>query len=305
MKLSASDLEDMLRRAPQPRAPAGLKETLYAGINLSPMKSPDPRLSAFQRAWWTRWWPSLATGGLTALCLVVLGVQQTQIGQLRRSIQQLQQQIDSTSNPSSRAEIMRRPGIPPPLPELNTRTEIDRLRQEARDLAKEVNELAFLQTENEQLHNHPPLQPAIDVQEFEEIKKARAQAQNIMCINNMKQLGLAVRIWNTHHNDAFPPDVSSLVNEITNPTILVCPDDPARKPAVNWQQWTPANLSYLYLGGSENDPNRVMFRCPIHGNITLCDGSVISTSEQGPPPLLQKDGKLYFESRRLKSPDGN
>lgn len=304
MKLSDNDIEDLLRRAPRPQPPASLKEKLHADLDLFPSGTRPSAGAGLLHTGWMRWWPSLAAGGLTAICLVVLGVQQTQINELRRSIEQLQHQTDPTPANSEQLEILKRSGMSR-LPNLNSRAEIDRLRQEAQTLAKEANELPVIQAENAQLHTNPALQPAVDAQEFEGLKQARAKAQNIVCINHMKQLGLAVRVWANDHDDTFPPDVPSMANEISSTRILVCPDDPDRKPAANWQEWSPANLSYIYLGGSETEPSRVMFRCPVHGNVTLGDGSVQSSNEQGPPPLMQKDGKLYLAPAKLEAKDGN
>jgi len=37
------------------------------------------------------------------------------------------------------------------------------------------------------------------------LSKAKQRAQTINCVNNMKQLGLAARIYSSDHNDHFPP----------------------------------------------------------------------------------------------------
>src|SRR5258706_8590834 len=34
--------------------------------------------------------------------------------------------------------------------------------------------------------------------------QARARRERIMCVNNLKQLGLAFRLWSNDHNDGFP-----------------------------------------------------------------------------------------------------
>ena len=78
--------------------------------------------------------------------------------------------------------------------------------------------------------------------------------------------------------------------------ILVCPGDKAREVAKDFASYTSANCSYEYLVPSVpfTEPSRVMFRCPIHGNVGLIDGSVQVIANDHPERLVQRDGKLYF-----------
>ncbi|MEO8426514.1 MAG: DUF4190 domain-containing protein [Verrucomicrobiota bacterium] len=107
---------------------------------------------------------------------------------------------------------------------------------------------------------------------------AKDKAQRINCVNNMKQIGLAARIWATDHNDKFPPDFSSMSNELNSPNILVCPGDSSKSVAIDWAQFGPQNVSYEYLEPDYDEksapPDTVVFECPIHGTRGLGDGSV-------------------------------
>ncbi len=87
-------------------------------------------------------------------------------------------------------------------------------------------------------------------------------------------------------------------NELNTPKILVCPAETNRPAATSWGTYTSANCSYEYLAasGSDKEPTRVLSRCPIHGHIGLCDGSVQGGSVKDHPDwFVERDGKLYFE----------
>ena len=110
------------------------------------------------------------------------------------------------------------------------------------------------------------------------LAKAKSRAQTISCVNNMKQIGLAARMWSNDHKDVYPPDFISMKDELVSPKMLVCPGDKSKTPATDWSQFNAAaNVSYEFLlpGAKEADVlNQTTFRCPIHGNIGLGDGSV-------------------------------
>jgi len=40
------------------------------------------------------------------------------------------------------------------------------------------------------------------------LAKARARADSIRCVNNMKNIGLAARIYAPEHQDTFPPEAT-------------------------------------------------------------------------------------------------
>ncbi|HEY0457202.1 MAG TPA: DUF4190 domain-containing protein [Verrucomicrobiae bacterium] len=109
------------------------------------------------------------------------------------------------------------------------------------------------------------------------LAKAKARAQTIRCVNNMKQIGLGVRIWANDHNENFPPNLLSISNEITTPFVLTCPGDRQRNATKSWDTFSVNEVTYEYLiptGKVTDNPSTVILRCPIHGNIGLADGSV-------------------------------
>jgi prepilin-type N-terminal cleavage/methylation domain-containing protein len=91
------------------------------------------------------------------------------------------------------------------------------------------------------------------------LAKAKAKAQRINCVNNLKQVGLAFRIFATDNSDSFPMALSTnqggsaeargnvgqpatsnfyhfyvLSNELSTPKVIVCPSDSGRTIATNW-----------------------------------------------------------------------
>jgi hypothetical protein len=129
--------------------------------------------------------------------------------------------------------------------------------------------------------------------------KARSRAQSITCVNNMKQLGLAFRIWATDHQDLFPFNVATnktetaestlsrttdaveifqaLANELGSPKVLVCPADRSKQPAPSLARLQRDNVSDEVETGPDvrpDNPGEVLVRCPLRGHELLCDGSV-------------------------------
>src|ERR1041385_2001315 len=86
------------------------------------------------------------------------------------------------------------------------------------------------------------------------LAKAKAKAQRIKCVNNLKNVGLAYRIFSTDNGDRFPFEIQSgdggtaeytnatqigaqfqaLSNELSTPKIVVCPSDAGKTEATNW-----------------------------------------------------------------------
>ncbi|MBC8097337.1 MAG: hypothetical protein H7Y43_16145 [Akkermansiaceae bacterium] len=135
------------------------------------------------------------------------------------------------------------------------------------------------------------------------LAKAKDRAQSISCINNMKQIGLAFRIWSSDNEDRFPFHVSKdkggtlelvelnnggydlasyrhfqvMSNELNAPRILVCPEDSSKKAASDFGKLQPENVSYLIRSGKdvvETDPQSILIYCPIHHHVGRTDGSV-------------------------------
>jgi prepilin-type N-terminal cleavage/methylation domain-containing protein/prepilin-type processing-associated H-X9-DG protein len=123
------------------------------------------------------------------------------------------------------------------------------------------------------------------------LAKAKAKAQRINCVNNLKQVGIAFRLFATDHQDRFPFIVSvneggaseylssgtaapvpannqfwafaCLSNELASPKMAVCPSDSLREAGSNF--WAVVNtlgnrsISYaVNLNGDETSPQSML-----------------------------------------------
>lgn len=106
---------------------------------------------------------------------------------------------------------------------------------------------------------------------------AKRKAQRISCVNNLKQVGLAERVWAVDHNDKYPMAVSTrkggtlefvpggnafrhyqvLSNELLVTKLLICPSD-QRMPAVKFQDLQNKNLSYFIGLDATNSKPRML-----------------------------------------------
>ena len=301
MKINESDLENILRAAPRMHPPAGLKARLLAPI-LAPSRSsktvepPGLRHGSFA-AWCKRWWPVVAPAGISLACAVTFTVQQRELDLLKTQLTAAQSAPVLVFTNS-----LRQPSVAETLTLSNETAEIARLTQRASELGRQIAELESIKSANAELRAKLAA-PAVDGltrSEEETLAIAKARALSIRCINNLKQFGLAARIWAVDNQDISPPDIVSMSNELSTPLVLVCPGEETRQAAANWSVFSPANCSYEYLAPSSpsTEPSRVLSRCPIHGHVGLIDGSVQSSVATAHPDwLVTRDGKMYFEAK--------
>jgi hypothetical protein len=119
-------------------------------------------------------------------------------------------------------------------------------------------------------------------------------------VNNLKQIGLAAKMWELDNNDVLPRDFLSMTNELNTPKVLFCPQDKERHPAAEWASFNATeNCSYEFLApgatNADSEPQRVLFRCKVDGNLGLADGSV-QRAPKSANALAERDGKLYLEN---------
>jgi prepilin-type processing-associated H-X9-DG protein len=106
--------------------------------------------------------------------------------------------------------------------------------------------------------------------------RQKGKAGRIKCVNNLKNVGLAFRIFATDNNDRFPGailasndvDLASInietlfgavSNELSTPKILYCPEDKQRKPAESFKDFNSENVSYFAsLSPDESRPQSLL-----------------------------------------------
>jgi hypothetical protein len=102
----------------------------------------------------------------------------------------------------------------------------------------------------------------------------RSPSQKISCINCLKQLGLAYKIWAGDNNDKCPMEISVtnggamewmntpdawkvyqvMSNELSTPKIIYCPADTRAGPATNFTTDLKNKISY-FVGWDASDTN--------------------------------------------------
>lgn len=110
---------------------------------------------------------------------------------------------------------------------------------------------------------------------------ARARTYSkINCVNNLKQIGLAYRIWAGDNNDKYPMQVSTtnggtmelmadgknvwrnflvMSNELSTPKILFCPADAGRIRATNFSNDLKDKISYFFgVDANPKDPQMLL-----------------------------------------------
>jgi len=110
---------------------------------------------------------------------------------------------------------------------------------------------------------------------------AKSRALRIQCVNNLKQIGLATRVWEGDHGEKYPwsipgtnggtmefvtgPNVwrhfQVMSNELSTPKVVICPadDDLHSAVATNFNFFSNSNLSFFIgLGASNSDPQSLL-----------------------------------------------
>jgi prepilin-type N-terminal cleavage/methylation domain-containing protein len=112
------------------------------------------------------------------------------------------------------------------------------------------------------------------------LTRAKAKAQRINCVNNLKQISLGMRLWADNNEEKFPWKVdqsagggkpngtdnakvnlqlSLASNELASTKILLCPNDTLRRtPAAHFASVTLTNVSYAICNEADEKRPRVI-----------------------------------------------
>jgi prepilin-type N-terminal cleavage/methylation domain-containing protein len=111
------------------------------------------------------------------------------------------------------------------------------------------------------------------------LARAKAKAQRTTCANNLKQVGLAMRLWTDSNDGKFPWKVdqslggskpngtdnakanlqfSVVSNELGSTQVLLCPNDVRRIWATNFATLSLTNISYALCNEADEKRPRVM-----------------------------------------------
>jgi hypothetical protein len=300
--MNESQIERLLRRAPQPAVSAGLLERLMADVKAAPAASRQATVARPSQIRFRRWMPALAFSMLFLSCLIILGVQAGAVRQLKQEnkelraatadLDPLRRQLESLDQARAQQDE---------LAQLRADNEdLHRLEAEAASLRQLAAEIPRLRAENQALAARPRggAAPVEDLDAY-----MREKAAKVACVNNLKQIGLAIRIWAMDNDGHFPTATLQMTNELNTPVILYCPSDTTRQTALanartmGWAAPNAGDTSYqMFLSGDKDDehPTRIIAICPIHGNVLLADGSVQGVGTNLAAHEVMVDGRLEF-----------
>ncbi len=298
--MNDTTIENILFHAPSPVAPPDLLRLLQREITL-PRTESSPQKTHELRSSFRRWFPALAFSVLLASCAIMIAVQGNWSAALKQQNETLrattaglpQLQAQHTAWEQARAQQDE-------LDQLRKdNQEVQQLKAEAAQLQSIVGETHRLQNENQQLtaklNAHAPT--AAPSQNF--FDDAQQQAERIQCVNNLKQLALAARVWAGDNDDKYPTSLVVMSNELSTVKILICPSDKSRVDyrSLSFGEFQDSMSSYQYFAQPDDQkyPDCIIAMCPIHHNYALADGSV-QMIDPTKVREVKKDGRLYLEN---------
>ncbi len=203
MNASEQEIEGLLRRAPAPKPPAGLRDRLVAQIQLGAVRSKAPLWASASSSgsWLGRWWPALAPAAVSMACAVVVIVEQMEIRDLKQTVQSLSQTAAGLAPAAAQGSAPS-----PATGGASEAAEIARLQELVRRLTDEVARLQPLRAENEKLRGQLAGASTLTSEDDAALAAARDRDARQRCANNLRQLGISVRVWAQDSEDLLPPE---------------------------------------------------------------------------------------------------
>jgi prepilin-type N-terminal cleavage/methylation domain-containing protein/prepilin-type processing-associated H-X9-DG protein len=123
------------------------------------------------------------------------------------------------------------------------------------------------------------------------IAQARERARRIGCANNLKQIGLGIKMYAGDHREQFPASVKGASRYLAGQgKLFACPSDSARTPTNDIGDMTADNNSYSYrvyetdssaLRMSESSQPNQLLMCDKNGTGTLPTSDVEGSDAWG------------------------
>jgi prepilin-type N-terminal cleavage/methylation domain-containing protein len=163
------------------------------------------------------------------------------------------------------------------------------------------------------------------------LASTQSKAKRTQCVNNVKQIALALRMWANEHGDKFPwqvtqseggsmQDVPELdwamhfrvcSEELGTPKVLVCPADASKQPlTTRWEDLDGAmNISYFV--GKSADETKPLTLLTGDANLEVANANDISSSQftwtdaVGTSIMVQFEIKVHGDSGNIALSDGS
>lgn len=297
--MNDTTIETILFRAPKPVAPPELLQRLQAAIVLA-RASEAVEIPRIRRNPLRRWFPALAFSLFLLSCAIVIAAQANWSANLKRQNEKLKSITAALPQLREQHAAMETA--------LAQQQELEQLRkdnEEVHQLQAEVARLQSVPTEIQRLRNEnqrlsaAPAASNSTTSGATFFDEAQQDAERIRCVNNLKQLGLAARIWAGDNNEKYSTSLVAMSNELSTVKILICPSDKARQAysSLSWNDFKDDMTSYRYLAqpDDESHPECIIAKCPIHNNYLLADGSVQMINPAKYHEVQKKDGRWYLE----------
>lgn len=276
-------IEELLRRTPRLVPPDGLLEELKREIPTMRAQVILPRRRE-TASFFRRWFPAISFAAFFLICAAVLGVQTNALLQLKKENEALRAATQNLEQLRREAEEYRKVSLAgQQLEQLRKdNLELQKLRAEAVQLRVQLQEMESLRAEKQRLLAENAARQAHGGAASDEdfFKAAKENTESIQCIRNLKNIGVAARMWANDNRNILPRDFASMSTELPSPKVLACPG---------------SGEAYVILspGVSGTEYQVVFAQCPTHGHVVLVEGSAHMLSSDGRKVIL-KNGKYII-----------